>query len=66
MKNRRSGESNFAVTGLYLYDSRVCDLDATLKPSSRGEFEITDLKRGTLRKPLALGMHVCFNAAFNR
>ncbi|MFA6021670.1 MAG: glucose-1-phosphate thymidylyltransferase RfbA [Rhodospirillales bacterium] len=38
-------ESNWAVTGLYFYDNRVCDLASSLKPSPRGELEITDLNR---------------------
>jgi len=37
--------SRFAVTGLYFYDERVWDLAADLAPSSRGEYEITDLNR---------------------
>jgi len=37
--------SNWAVTGLYFYDHKVSDLAATIRPSARGEYEITDLNR---------------------
>ena len=48
----KNPKSNYAIPGLYIYDNNVCEYAKQLSPSSRGEYEITDLNKIYLKKEL--------------
>ena len=54
-RSRTQPKSNFAVTGLYVYDGSVADMPTQVRPSARGELEITELNNIYLRRRQAAG-----------
>ncbi len=65
----KNPKSSYAVTGLYMYDEKVFDIIKTLKPSARGELEITDVnnayvKEGTMKYSILNGLWTDAGSSF--